>query len=534
MRRRCSRVEGEAQKNLGAGGVPSAEVADAWKKSIFWGVSALLGVFLLHMETAARAVDLWSSSSAYNYAFLVIPISAYLVWEERDRLAAMEPETSLLGLVVVLLFSVSWLVADAVGINEGRQLSLVGIIQGALLTVLGVRIFRLLLFPMTYLWLLVPTGEFLVPTLQKVATIGSVWLLDVSGIPNFTEGFLIQVPAGNFLVEPGCSGLNFILSSLALSLLYGKLTYRRWRTRLVCIFSALVIAVLANIVRIYLIIALTQITDRRLNIADDHILYGWGFFAVIMLATMWFGLKFEDKEQQPSTSTKTELHSREKPSLPKSVLAVLSLIIISAPVATKSLVGSNHGTHVITAQMPENIGPWRTQVFPSDWKPVSVAEAFSYSKSYAKDGEAVDVFFSYFPYQTDEFEPKAFGNQPADMSVWSLLSKQLITLPSLREQVPAEFVSLRGPGGMRYAMVIALSGQCVTASRLISRICGAPGRYGLGDPTGAYFVVSTRGPERRQARAVISDFMSNIHPADFVADAVLVEQASLVGSSQGN
>lgn len=525
----------EDEKYVGAGNASAGNIAEAWKKCIFWLTVAVVSLVLLHFETATRAVELWSSSSAYNYAFLIIPISAYLIWEERFRLATMVPEGSPLGLVVVLIFSISWLLSDAVGVNEGRQFSLVGIIQGVLLTILGIRVFRLLLFPITYLWLLVPTGEFLVPTLQKIATVGSVWLLDLSGIPNFVEGFLIQVPTGNFLVEPGCAGLNFILSSLALSLLYGKLTYRRWRTRLICIFSALIIAVLANIVRIYLIIALTQITDRRLNIADDHILYGWGFFAVIMLVTMWFGLKFEDKDESSQTVGAGEVHLGDsRTTVPTVLLVGAALIFVSLPIALRSIIATSHGSSAVVAQMPKSIGLWQAQSFPEDWKPTSVTGSHSFSRSYGNDGRSVDVHFSYFPYQTDEFEPKAFGNQPADTTIWSVLSKQLITMPSSREPVPVEFFSIRQPGGTRYVAVTVLSGECVTASRLVSRICGAPGRYGLGKPSGAYLAISTREPIRRDARELIADFMSNMHPADLISQSLHNGQTSSPMQSNGN
>lgn len=522
----------DVQNSSSTTGQMPLDAADAWRKCIIWGTVALASAVLLHAETALRAVDLWSSSSAYNYAFLIIPISAYLVWEERARLAVMVPSPSPLGLVVVFLFSVSWLIADAIGINEGRQLSLVGIFQGILLTVLGVRVFRLLLFPITYLWLLVPTGEFLVPTLQKVATAGSVWMLDLTGIPQYTEGFLIQTPTGNFLVEPGCAGLNFILSSLALSLLYGKLTYRRWRTRLICIFTALVLSVVANIVRIYLIIAITQFTDRKLNIADDHILYGWGFFAVIMLVTMWFGLKFEDKEVHTEAAVKSVQRPHEKAGAPVFMLVLAVLLMIGAPVAIKSVIATTYANHLVSAQLPDQVGQWRGQPYEGNWQPVTVADQYSYAKSYSKDGEKIDLFLSYFPYQTDAFEPAAFSNQPADMTLWSVMTRRLITMPSVKKPVPVQFFSLRSPSETRHAAVTVLSGNCVTASRLMSRICGAPGRYGLGESSGAYFVVSTQGGERTDARKVLASFMSEIHPADFIAAYISDEQGSAAASVQ--
>ena len=182
--------------------------------------------------------------------------------------------------------------ADALDINEGRQIALVGMMQALFLGVLGWRVYRVLMFPLLYLFLMVPSGEFLLGPLQKIAHAGSVLMLKASGIPTFTEGMMIDVPTGSFSVEPGCAGLNFVLTAIALSLLYGYMFYRTWQARVTCVAVALVTAIVANIVRIYLIIALAQFTHRAFDITDDHILWGWGFFAVIMLGLMWFGLRF--------------------------------------------------------------------------------------------------------------------------------------------------------------------------------------------------------------------------------------------------
>jgi exosortase A len=250
---------------------PSASVSP-WQVSVIaitLGTFALLALF---WPTAAAAVHQWNTSSAYSYGYLIAPISLYLVWRDRSRTALLTPKASIWCAGIAAAFSVAWLLADALDIDEGRELALLGMMQGLFLAGLGVRVYRRLAFPLLYLLLMVPTGEFLLPALQRLSHGGAVALLGASGVPVFTDGMLIEVPAGRFMVEPGCAGLNFLLTSLALSLLYGKIYYRSAGRRLLCVTVSLAAALIANIVRIYLIVGLAQFTNRRIDISDDHLL----------------------------------------------------------------------------------------------------------------------------------------------------------------------------------------------------------------------------------------------------------------------
>lgn len=516
-----------SDRSLGA----EDESLDHWRTVCMWLGLLLALITLVHFQTAARAVELWSSSSAYNYAFLVIPISAYLIWEDRLRVLNERAAPSILGVLVMLMFSFSWMVADAIGVNEGRQLSLVGMYQGAFLAVLGVRVFRILLFPFTYLWLLVPTGEFLVPTLQEITTFGSVWLLEISSIPTYYEGFLIQVPAGNFIVEPGCSGLNFILSSLALSLLYGKLTYRKWRTRLVCIFIALSMSVIGNILRVYLIIVLTQVTDRELNIADDHLLYGWGFFAVIMLVMMWIGLKFEDQTKTDYVSERrSDGHATGFATLP--VATALVVLIAATPIGLRAAIIPSPEDAQQTINLPAQVGGWTIASPPANWSPTTVLDVPTASSGYTSNGRTVDVFVAYFPFQAEGVEPTAPENRPGDPAVWTQILSGRQAMASADGDMTVDTFTLRGPFGYRYGVSFSVSGDCTTTSRLISRLCGAPGKYGLGNPTGAYVVVSVQGQEDAATQGIISDFLSDMKPLDLVESLALDRSKAIETSAR--
>ena len=59
---------------------------------------------------------------------------------------------------------------------------------------LGWRAFWLLCGPLLYLYFLVPFGDFLVPALQDFTAAFVMHGLDMLGIVNYTDGYVIQIP----------------------------------------------------------------------------------------------------------------------------------------------------------------------------------------------------------------------------------------------------------------------------------------------------------------------------------------------------
>src|SRR5437762_11202211 len=60
-----------------------------------------LGFFALYWRVAAKLVFDWAHDGNYSHGFFIIPLSIYLAWERRQRLAAAAVDPSLFGLVVV-------------------------------------------------------------------------------------------------------------------------------------------------------------------------------------------------------------------------------------------------------------------------------------------------------------------------------------------------------------------------------------------------------------------------------------------------
>src|SRR5205823_14257469 len=94
------------------------------------------------------------------HCFLILPLAGFVLWERRAVIASVSPRPVLWPLLLMPLLSAVWLIAAVLDIQEGRQLAMVAMFEVVILTVLGLRLFWLLLAPLLFLFFLVPSGGF--------------------------------------------------------------------------------------------------------------------------------------------------------------------------------------------------------------------------------------------------------------------------------------------------------------------------------------------------------------------------------------
>src|SRR5260370_7198381 len=95
------------------------------------------------------------------------------------------------------------------------------------LVALGPRVFWLLLAPLLFLFFLVPSGAFLVPTLQKITAQISIAGLELLHIPVFSDGFMIEIPEGTFEIAEACAGLRFLIAPFVFGFFFAVVMYLR-------------------------------------------------------------------------------------------------------------------------------------------------------------------------------------------------------------------------------------------------------------------------------------------------------------------
>jgi exosortase A len=282
---------------------PAVAAPGGWTLPLAGLALGLLVLGLLFRVEIAAAVATWDRSAAYTHCWLVLPIAAWLAWSRRDRLRALRPRPSLLLALPALAGAAAWLVAERLGIMEGRQLVLVVLVWVLVLATLGWRIALAMAAPLAYLIFAVPFGEFLTPLLQDLTLRMIEFGLQATGVPHYIDGLIIEIPSGTFLVAEACAGLRFLIAALAFGALYALVMFRSPGRRLLVMVMALVVPVLANGVRAFGIVLYGHYLGNAEAAAADHLVYGWGFFSIVLLLLVLAGLPFREDGVEAAAPT---------------------------------------------------------------------------------------------------------------------------------------------------------------------------------------------------------------------------------------
>ena len=256
---------------------------------------AMACLVAVYFDTFVSIVHKWIDDDAYSHGFLIVPISLWLAWRQRDVLRGIPLRPSLAGLVMLAACVLTWIVARGSGVLVLEQFAVVAMVPALAWASLGWRHVRALAVPLGFLAFMVPFGRALVPILMSATADVATLLLRWSGVPVLRTHMLITIPGGWFEVARACSGLNYFTTSLVLGCLYAYVNYRGWRKRLLCVAAFVAIPVVLNSLRVYLTILVSHLTDMRFGPGTEHITFGKIFFVVMMLAFFWIGRRWHDE-----------------------------------------------------------------------------------------------------------------------------------------------------------------------------------------------------------------------------------------------
>jgi exosortase A len=259
-----------------------------------------------YASTASVMIGTWANSETFAHGFIVLPIVCWLIWRIRDRVALLHPEPDWRMLPLLVLAGGAWLAGKLGAVNVVAQFALVASLVLTVPAVLGIAVARALLFPLGFLFFCVPVGEFLLPTLMDHTANFTVAALRASGVAVYREGLQFVVPTGRWSVVEACSGVRYLIASLMVGTLFAYLNYNSAWRRWAFVGAAIAVPVVANWLRAYMIVMLGHLTNNRLAVGVDHVIYGWVFFGIVMLLMFWLGSRWrEDNPDGPLANLMT-------------------------------------------------------------------------------------------------------------------------------------------------------------------------------------------------------------------------------------
>lgn len=402
-----------------------------WPQAIAVLGAALLALGFVGAADIAQILEIWLVRSAYRHCPLVFLMSLYLIWQMRSDLGRATPRPFLGALLLCVGAGALWLIGMASELALLRHVALFGLLLSCVLLFLGKGVTRLMQFPLGYLAFAIPFGEEIVPFLQVQTAHISIALLPIFEIPAFLNGTQIATPNGLYRVAEACAGVQFLMAMLAYGALLGVHLFSTWRRRLAFLLLCVVVPILANGIRAFVTIYVGYQTTPSMAAGFDHIVYGWFFFAGIMLAMTVMALPFSDTTRGGVSAgpgqfkpMKGDDAPANAPVLAAAVLAFM-LLMAGLPLWAISMARAPVLDMERPLALPQFPGWKQISIKPnSDWQPrYEGADQIAYAQYESPSGGRVDVVLAVYGAQREGSELVGHGlGAAADVAgawIWS-------------------------------------------------------------------------------------------------------------------
>ena len=393
--------------------------AAGWRPALLLLGPLLAWMLFLYRDTAVAMVAIWLRSGTFTHALLVPPISLWLIWRQRRQLAILPPVPARPALGLLLLAGAVWLLGELAWVNVLTQAALVALLVSAVPLLLGWRLTRLMAFPLGYLFFAVPIGEFLVPQFMDWTADFTVAALQFTGIPVYREGLQFVIPSGRWSVVEACSGVRYLIASLVVGTLYAHLNYRSWRRRLAFVAASLLVPIVANWLRAYLIVMIGHLSNNALAVGVDHLIYGWLFFGIVIMIMFQIGSRWAEPAAPaiiagPAASIMSIGESGDGTAFGRlAALALAGACLVAAPPALHR--------YLTSAPLPPTpslaiVAPagWTAAADPApDWQPGFSGAATELRRAYrTPNGAAIGLFLAYYRNQNYQRKLVSSENRP--------------------------------------------------------------------------------------------------------------------------
>tara|TARA_R110001583_G_scaffold180049_2_gene337045 strand:- start:1077 stop:2645 length:1569 start_codon:yes stop_codon:yes gene_type:complete len=412
---------------------------------------SIIGLYLLlFWPSLSSMAEIWWRSETFAHGMLVPLISAWLIWRDKHRLHNIPLTSSWLAVTALFVGCIVWLIAIAADIAVLHQLASVGLMITLVPALLGFRLALALLFPLLYLLFMVPFGEELTPALQQITADITVQALRMSGIPVYINGLFIEIPTGRFEVAEACSGIRYLIASLAVGTLYAYLTYQHRSKRIIFIIAALLVPVLANGIRAYGIVLIAHLSEMKYATGVDHLIYGWLFFGLVMGLMFWVGSYWRDPEpalntqQETSVEAITPTATSHRLPLYITIIALFSLIGLANAQLNKTLATPELADYQLS--LPD----WKTDTAAkNDWKPAFIGADRTLLQHFRKADRSVGLFIGDYQSEAQDKELINQMNQINSAKNWTIHSRSGIAVSLGTFQLPLIVTELHHISGIK-------------------------------------------------------------------------------------
>lgn len=330
------------------------EIANTFTKVPLIGI--LLIFVIVSLLNIPVLVTLWRHSfddGTYSHAYLIPVISLYLFYilQKLEKLKFRK----ILSIPATLIFissCIALFLTSKAQISLGYWCSLLAVIVSSINMLYQLN--RYIAFPSIFLVFIMPIWGLFTNILQDISVSVVTYFMSFTGVPTFVEDNFVTIPAGVFEIADGCSGLRYMIVSLAISSLFSFLYIHNIRKTIAFFTLAIFGALLTNWLRITALILIGEYTNMESSLMEDHNTFGWYLFIPFMFILFWWGNKVADIdltnqqiEQQPQTISKANETKTGNTTNKPALATLLILLGVSSTTFSTLLVPENPTDNLI-------------------------------------------------------------------------------------------------------------------------------------------------------------------------------------------
>ena len=517
---RAAPAEPSTETSQGARLIEASVWRAEWRLAPVLAASvAVLGVLLLYWPTADSIVAIWTRSETFTHGFVVVPICLWLVWRRRESIAAIPARPWWPGLAFVFAAGALWFVTAVADVLGVKQFALAFMLQAAIVTVVGARIARAAFFPLAFLLFAVPFGEIFVPTLIDWTADFTVAALRRSGVPVYRESNLFIIPSGAWSVVEACSGIRYIIASVMIGTIYAAISYRSARRRAMFIAAAILVPIVANWLRAYMIVMIGHLSNNKLAVGVDHIIYGWVFFGLVMLLLFWIG-SFWQQDALAAPGASPQRANAPAPAATTRVLFAAAVAAIAAagvwvPLEAKVDRPTDPGKPALPA-IASTSGWDAAPGALIDWKPRYRGYAAELRQAFSKEGREVGVYIAYYRQQAKGSELITSGNQlvaPEDWK-WKQIGSGIDSIEWTGRSESVERAELSGQTKALQAYRLYWVGGRITSNQYAAKALQAWSKLsGRGDDAALIVIYAPKSGRGDEATSSLRAFAREMSPS---------------------
>jgi len=292
-----------------------------------------------------------------------------------------------------------------------------------LYALVGWRIASRAIAPVAFLYFSIPIWSMLVPILQRLSVAATETVLMLAGVPADVSEYAVSLPSGTFAIVEGCSGLRYFVVALAIATLSGVVHgLRGWRF-LTLVATGGALAMIANWMRIFVVIYAGHVTDMRHYLVEtEHRTFGNIVF-VLLLAVVYFVSRVLASRNTARALTAVP---QSRPAAgrreARGIGSVLPFMLLAAVLAF-TLVPSTapRGSIADLGPLPLSTGAWQGPVPGTRiWEPDYVLPTHARRGAYtARTGELVQVYVNYYRQQLPGAELVFYRNTLLAPGQWT-------------------------------------------------------------------------------------------------------------------